>query len=936
MVAVRSKKAGKAKSVIAQKPKSLGWNTSDQDEIALRRWRGETEPMRVQSLESEHPVFGAFSVQSSQSSSAQSYHVEIRCFSTHLNSCDCPDYQYNGLGVCKHIEKVLWTLRRQKAEQNSSPRIEIFLDRRDQRNRLCVQWPVAWSKHSAGKQLLEPFFSSDGSLLEDPLTVWPSLRQAMLAAKPAVRNRIRVSSQIEPFLQAQRRLQQQRDYKTTFLHDIEQGKRDLNVVKHPLYPYQQEGMLHLALNERALLGDEMGLGKTVQAIAACELLRRVQGIKTVLVVATASLKTEWEEQIKQFVELPYLIITGHRGHRLLQYRRPAFFYLTNYEQILSDAADIQKLIAPDVIILDEAQRIKNWQTKTAHAIKQLHSRFAFVLTGTPLENRIDDIYSIVQFLDPAVFGPLFRFNRDFYELNDQGKPVAYKNLDQLHQRLRPILLRRRKQEVEKDLPPCSLREYFVDMTEEQSTRYEEYEKRVVRLVKIAERRPLTPEEYKQLQQYLACMRMVCDTPYILDPNCRDCPKLIELENILEELLTDSQTKILIFSEWERMLQLVRELAQKMGFGAAWHTGSVPQTKRRQEINRFKQDPHCRLFLSTDSGSVGLNLQAANVVINLDLPWNPAKLAQRIARAWRKHQHRHVQVIHLITNDSIEHRMTAILNHKQTLAQGVLHGDNNLRTMELPSGRKAFIERLNALLTEPTPTTPPTPPIDAWNELPSGVCYLGLRESDTQPPVFLAVAEQNSPEWRNQVESALTVRYPQQTPAIEYLDRETFALIQRLSQAGLLTLHPQVRPLYESKEKAASTSIPSHWRNTARQKQQQAERPLRLAETLISGQFYPEALTPLREAVELLVTAAAWTAGLGEALADKPVSTPQIQQLITQKMLPPSSISLVTFLRENSPPLADAQLQTSLKESQALQMALKNVVQIIPSPFQGEG
>ena len=189
-------------------------------------------------------------------------------------------------------------------------------------------------------------------------------------------------------------------------------------------------MLHLALNERALLCDEMGLGKTSQAIAACEFLRRTKDIKTVLVVATASLKTEWEEQIKKFVDLPYLIVVGERARRSKQYQQSTFFYLTNYEQIVADAADIQRLIAPNVIILDEAQRIKNWQTKTAHAIKQLKSRYAFVLTGTPLENRIDDVYSIVQFLDPALFGPLFRFNRDFYELNDKGKPVAYKNLDQ--------------------------------------------------------------------------------------------------------------------------------------------------------------------------------------------------------------------------------------------------------------------------------------------------------------------------------------------------------------------------------------------------------------------------------------------------------------------------------------------------------------------------
>ena len=234
------------------------------------------------------------------------------------------------------------------------------------------------------------------------------------------------------------------------------------------------------------------------------------------------------------------------------------------------------------------------------------------------------------------------------------------------------------------------------------------------------------------------LRMLCDTPYILDPDCRDCPKLIELENILEELLTDSATKIIIFSEWTRMLQLVRELTQKMGLGAAWHTGDVTQQRRRQEINRFKQDPHCRLFLSTDSGSVGLNLQAANVVINLDLPWNPAKLAQRIARAWRKHQHRHVKVINLITQHSIEHRMIHLLSQKQTLAQGVLHGDNDLRSMKLPSGRNAFLEQVAELLQDTQQTASPAPASGQFDQLPKEIRYLAIREADAAPPIILAV------------------------------------------------------------------------------------------------------------------------------------------------------------------------------------------------------
>ena len=163
-------------------------------------------------------------------------------------------------------------------------------------------------------------------------------------------------------------------------------------------------MLHLAFRERALLADDMGLGKTVQAIAACALLRELRGIERVLVVSPASLKAEWEEQIARFSELPARVVAGNRLVRRAAYRSRTFFTLCNYEQILADGDDLLDILQPEVVILDEAQRIKNWQTKTANAVKRLHSRYAFVLTGTPLENRIDEIYSIVQFLDPELLG----------------------------------------------------------------------------------------------------------------------------------------------------------------------------------------------------------------------------------------------------------------------------------------------------------------------------------------------------------------------------------------------------------------------------------------------------------------------------------------------------------------------------------------------------
>jgi superfamily II DNA/RNA helicase len=142
---------------------------------------------------------------------------------------------------------------------------------------------------------------------------------------------------------------------------------------------------------------------------------------------------------------------------------------------------------------------------------------------------------------------------------------------------------------------------------------------------------------------------------------------------------------------------VRELADEMGVDYAWHTGDVPQLKRRAEIARFREDSACRLFLTSDAGATGLSLQMANAVINLDLPWNPAKLEQRIARAWRKGQRSVVTVVNFVTENSIEHSNLHLLSHKRALADGVLEGAEDFSKIAIPSGRTALVERMQAAL-----------------------------------------------------------------------------------------------------------------------------------------------------------------------------------------------------------------------------------------------
>jgi SNF2 family DNA or RNA helicase len=671
------------------------------------------------------------------------------------------------------------------AAAKGSPRVEAFV------RRIGEPSPMLGGAALIGdiRAFIKPFLAKNGMLASDAEVI-----TRLLAVAPGAPDGLRISRHFGPAIERERRLATREKARAKFLAAVEAGKADFDVVKLPLLPYQREGAAHLAFHERAMLADEMGLGKTVQAIAACEILVRQKGIRRVLVVSPTSVKAEWEEQIARFTDRDARFVAGLYQDRLKLYQAPAFFTLVNYEQVVRDADDINRFLKPDVVILDEAQRIKNWQTKTARRVKSLVAPHAFVLTGTPLENRIDETYSIVQYLDPEIFGPLFRFNRDFYSLDERGRPAGYKNLDVLHRRLSSVMLRRRKRDVENELPGRTEKTFFVPMVEEQARRYGEYEYLAQRLAAIAQRRPLTKEEFDRMQQYLACMRMICDTPAILDPECRVCPKLEELEGVLSELLEDPSRKIVIFSEWVKMLTLVRELADEMGVDYAWHTGNVPQLKRRAEIARFREHSACRLFLTSDAGATGLNLQTANAVINLDLPWNPAKLEQRIARAWRKGQKSVVTVVNFVTENSIEHSILHLLSHKQALADGVLDGAEDFSKIAIPSGRAALVERLQAALDASKPiqikVLPPEEALVEDIRMRHGARLLHA-ELRAERLVLVLDAEPS-------LVAAERARLASSTLQTEVLDCAAWQMLQRLTAAGLIGFtETRVRILHRS-------------------------------------------------------------------------------------------------------------------------------------------
>jgi hypothetical protein len=373
------------------------------------------------------------------------------------------------------------------------------------------------------------------------------------------------------------------------------------------------------------------------------------------------------------------------------------------------------------------------------------------------------------------------------------------------------------------------------------------------------------------------MRMICDSPSIIKGNpCRDCPKLEELARVLDESLSDPDVKVIVFSEWIGMLEKVRAWAENEGVGFAWHTGGVPQTRRRAEILAFRNDPDCRLFLSTDSGGVGLNLQIASVVINCDLPWNPAKLEQRIARAWRKNQRRPVTVINLVAEHTIEHGMLGSLASKMDLARGVLDGDGRLDDIKLKSGRQALLSRLEQVMAPPA------------RSVRSGVCdpaaafaarareriggHLAHCEESWLPgseaPVLLAIVRGPAERHRPLIEEIFRdTPWSGARPALQILEAAAWDALQSLAAAGMITIHARTtRALLSAEGQAPPPPLTPGQLARIASLRALAAKKHRAAKALLAEDLPEEAAALTRAAAQAEAEAAAIGNGQPEALA----------------------------------------------------------------------
>ena len=665
-LAKRKTKPARSKVNRTHKPDDM---SLEQWQIELRRDFGRRQSFVWRNL-GEDPVFTEFAVTNPEMKS--SYRVRIRGPLPGDNRCTCGDFATNLLGTCKHIEFILGKLeskprlRNRLSQGDPSPGSELVLvngSRRFVRMRLGSETPMAFTR------LVDRWFDGDRALRPEGFATFDEF--LTLARK--IDHDLSCDDDVLQFIA------QTRDTETVTRRVTESFPRGpkspglKNLVKVPLYDYQAEGALFAAKAGRCLIGDEMGLGKTIQALAATEIMARLHGVERVLIVCPTSLKHQWHAEIGRFTDRDAVVIGGSIMARRQGFNTPSFFKIMNYDTVHLDLPEIEKW-NPDLVILDEAQRIKNWATRVARSVKKIQSPYCIVLTGTPLENRLEELISIVQFVDRFRMGPTYKLLHNHQVHDEGGRVVGYQKLDEIGRTLEPILLRRRKEAVLTQLPTRIDQNIFVPMTPQQREMHEENREIVAKIVQKWRRYKFLSEADKQrLMIALQRMRMSCDSTYLLDRAADFGTKADEFATLIDEMFETPGSKVVVFSQWLGMHEVVKRRLEKRKIDHVLFHGGVPGAKRKDLVERFRNEDDCRLFMSTDAGGVGLNLQFASNVVNLDLPWNPAVLEQRIGRVHRLGQQRPVQVVNFVAQGTIEHGMLSVLKFKKSLFAGILDG-----------------------------------------------------------------------------------------------------------------------------------------------------------------------------------------------------------------------------------------------------------------------
>ncbi|MES2345318.1 MAG: DEAD/DEAH box helicase [Chlamydiota bacterium] len=449
-----------------------------------------------------------------------------------------------------------------------------------------------------------------------------------------------------------------------------------------LHPYQQEGVDWLFFLKNSsfhgLLADEMGLGKTVQTIAFFSTLKASAPL---LVVAPTSLLFNWRREFEKF--LPSYPVHVHSGPDRLQSKEELIkqrIILTSYALVRIDSALLQSL-GFECIVLDEAQMIKNPDSQVARAVFSLQANMRLVITGTPVENRSEDLFSLFHFLMPELLGERKDFQARLKAAESDGR--YFKNI---RKQIRPFILRRTKEVIADQLPDKIEQTVFVEMHEEQKLFYDAYlaKARSGLLKKVA--LDGTSKHRFEVLELILRLRQICCHPLLLGENIPSA-KFERLMEDLEEVIQEKR-KVLVYSQFTEMLQLIGKTLKERGINYAYLDGST--SNREEVVERFQNTQELSVFLiSLKAGGVGLNLTAADYVFIFDPWWNVAVENQAVDRAHRLGRKDTVVAKRYVTAFSIEEKMMRLKKSKEHLSDNLLNFDE----AAVPESFDAIIEDL---------------------------------------------------------------------------------------------------------------------------------------------------------------------------------------------------------------------------------------------------
>lgn len=596
-----------------------------------------------------------------RSGSGQEYSLTLHSFKDKKGYCSCPDYQHNKLGTCKHLMFTFDYLKKNEAsfrrKKHFFPFIEIFLDPLHN-YKISYFYPHQLDLFS--KSLIDKYFKGKEFVEDEDVADLLGFFEEAPQHKQ-FRIRPEVLRKVESIFNEQTliRLEETTDFTTMFRADF---------PKVSLFDYQLEGAGFACFREAAIIADEMGLGKTKQAIASAFMKMKLFQFKRTLVICPVSLKAQWANEIDSFRKGQVALVDGNplqRNKVYSEFSQP--FLVAGYETVVRDFDAINQLQF-DYIILDEAQRIRDYESKTATSIKRLQRKHALVITGTPIENRLVDIYSIVDFLDKKLLAPLWEFSYKYcyFESHSSNKVTGYHNLEGLRERLAHVMIRRERRQVLQQLPQVQEYDVPVELFPEQ---YLQQYDLAAQLQDILQKSYLTPFDHQRIYQLIHKMRMVANSTFLLDNASNLSRKMDELEHILLDKLNlrARKHKVVIFSEWKKMASIIAFALRRKGMHVVELNGDVPSSKRAELIDDFEKKPNTKIFVTTGTGSVGLNLQMADTVINFEIPHSQSEKSQRTGRIARLGQrNKQLTVMNLVGENSIE-----IFMKEQTQARNSL-------------------------------------------------------------------------------------------------------------------------------------------------------------------------------------------------------------------------------------------------------------------------